>query len=405
MRHPPEARTVHNVGMHDVTPRTRRTAARTCVLTAALMLLTASASAQPLTHLFKGGEEGYGCFRIPAIVATGKGTLLAFAEGRKNGCTDTGDIDLVLKRSEDGGRTWSPLAVVWSDGSNTCGNPAPVVDRRNGKVLLLSTWNLGVDREPQIIDGTSQDTRRVFVLSSSDDGRTWSKAREITKDVKRPDWTWYATGPVNGIQIRAQAHRGRLVIPCDHIEAGTKKYFSHTIHSDDGGETWTLGGSTPTDQVNESTVAELPDGTLMLNMRNYTPVRIRQVSLSRDGGATWSAPAGDAALVEPVCQASLLWSEHGSREPVLAFSNPASQTSRSRMTVRLSDDGCRSWGRQTVVHEGPSAYSNLVTLPNGNLAILFEGGVSSPYEGIVFKELPFGRFEAGRAPASGPVRD
>lgn len=362
------------------------------------------APAQPLEHLFRSGDDGYQCFRIPAIVNTNTGALLAFAEGRKNGCTDTGDIDLVLKRSEDGGRTWSPLAVVWSDGSNTCGNPAPVVDRRNGKVLLLSTWNLGVDREPQIIDGTSQDTRRVFVLSSSDDGKTWSGAREITKDVKKPDWTWYATGPVNGIQIRAQAHRGRLVIPCDHIEAGTKKYFSHTIHSDDGGETWTPGGSTPTDQVNESTVAELPDGTLMLNMRNYTSVRIRQVSLSRDGGATWSAPAGDAALVEPVCQASLLWSEHGSREPVLAFSNPATQTSRSRMTVRLSDDGGRSWVRQAVVHEGPSAYSNLVTLPNGNLAILFEGGASSPYEGIVFRELPFGRFGASRVPGSGPVR-
>jgi sialidase-1 len=348
---------------------------------------------EPLEHLFRSGDEGYRCFRIPAIVTTNAGALLAFAEGRRDGCGDTGDIDLVLKRSEDGGRSWGPLAVVWSDGTNTCGNPAPVVDRRTGRVFLLSTWNLGVDHEGQIIDGTSRDTRRVFVLSSEDDGRTWSEAREITPDVKKPDWTWYATGPVNGIQLRAPAHRGRLVVPCDHVEAGTKRAFSHTIHSDDGGETWMLGGSTPADGVNESTVAELPDGTLVLNMRNHGALRVRQVSLSRDGGATWSAPTGDDVLVEPVCQASLLWSEHASRGPVLAFSNPASRTSRRRMTVRLSHDGGRSWGRQALVHAGPSAYSNLVTLPNGNLAILFEGGASSPYEGIVFRELPIDRFE------------
>jgi sialidase-1 len=378
------------MGMHGVPSRVGRTAA----LTAALMMFAASASAQALTHLFKSGEEGYRCFRIPAIVATGKGTLLAFAEGRKDGCGDAGDIDLVVKRSSDGGRTWSALSVVWDDGANTCGNPAPVVDRKTGNVVLLSTWNLGTDREPQIIDGTSRDTRRVFMMSSADDGRSWSAAREITAQAKKPDWTWYATGPVNGIQMRAGKHKGRLVIPCDHIEAGTKKYYSHVIYSDDGGRTWSLGGSTPSDQVNESTVAELPEGKLLLNMRNYTSVRIRQTSVSVDGGETWSPLKGDETLIEPVCQASLLWYEHKGRKSFLAVSNPASRESRTRMTVRISHDEGRTWPFSVVVHDGPAAYSNLVMLPGGNLAILFEAGEKTPYEGIVFRELSFRDFAA-----------
>jgi sialidase-1 len=352
----------------------------------------AKVCAQDTQQLFTAGDGGYKCFRIPAIITSTKGTLLAFAEARKTGCGDAGDIDLVVKRSTDGGKTWGAMSIVWDDGENTCGNPAPVVDRKTGNVILLSTWNLGSDHEPQIINGTSKDSRRIFVLSSNDDGMSWSRAREITADVKKPNWTWYATGPCNGIQIRSKKYKDRLVIPCDHIEAGTKKYFSHTIHSDDGGQTWKLGGSTPQDQVNECTVAELPGGKLLLNMRNYTNVRVRQTSASTDGGETWSALRGDTTLIEPVCQASMIWYDHKSRKPFLAFSNPASQSSRTNMTVRLSYDQGKTWAKKYVVHEGPAAYSNLVVLPNGNLGCFYEAGKASPYEGIMFKELSFGDF-------------
>ncbi len=359
-------------------------------LIALLLLLPLLAPAQtPLYYLYKSGEEGYKCFRIPAIVATPAGTLLAFAEGRKNNCGDSGDIDLVVKRSEDGGKSWSGLSVVWDDAANTCGNPAPVVDRKTGKILLLSTWNLGTDHESQIIDGNSKDTRRIFVLSSADDGRSWSAAKEITPEVKKPGWTWYATGPVNGIQVRSGKFRGRLIIPCDHIEAGTKKYFSHTIHSDDGGKTWELGGTTPSDQVNECTVAELSRGRLLLNMRNYTSVRVRQTSGSRDGGQTWSELKPDTTLIEPVCQASLIAIHRPMRKPVLAFSNPASAKSRTNMTVRLSYDQGKTWKQSQVVYAGPSAYSNLVELTNGKLSCFFEAGVKSAYEGIVFQVVEF----------------
>ena len=162
-----------------------------------------------LNFIFKSGEEGYACFRIPAIVSTKSGALLAFAEGRKTGCGDAGDIDLVLKRSFDFGKTWSSLHVVWSDSSNTCGNPAPVVDQNTGEIVLLSTWNLGADHEAQIINQKSVNTRRIFVLRSGNEGETWSIPKEITAQVKLPTWTWYATGPGNGIQLKSSSYKNR----------------------------------------------------------------------------------------------------------------------------------------------------------------------------------------------------
>ncbi|MEI7583118.1 sialidase family protein [Runella sp.] len=360
---------------------------------ALLFLVSEAVFGQEPNALFKSGEEGYKCYRIPTIILTNKGTLLAFAEARKNGCGDAGDIDLVVRRSADGGKTWSPMSIVWDDADNTCGNPAPVVDRKTGNIILLSTWNLGTDHEKQIIAGTSKDTRRIFVLSSNDEGNSWSKARDITSDVKKPDWTWYATGPCNGVQMQSKKYRGRLVIPCDHIEAESKKYYSHSIYSDDGGLTWKLGGTTPTDMVNECTVAELPKGILLLNMRNYNSTKVRQTSTSKDGGETWSELKADSTLIEPVCQGSLLWYDHTGRKPFLAFSNPANQKSRTNMTVRLSYDKGKSWKLKNVLHEGPSAYSNLVVLPNGNLACYYEAGQKSAYESIVFKELMFDDFK------------
>jgi len=341
-----------------------------------------------LDFVFKSGTEGYGCFRIPALVRTPRGTLLAFAEGRKKGCSDTGDIDLVIKRSEDHGLSWSKLQVIRDDGKDVCGNPAPVVDESTGTIYLLFTWNLGEDHESEIIDGVSKDTRRVFVMRSEDDGLSWSEAFEITASVKAANWTWYATGPCHGIQLTTGSATGRLVIPCDHIEAGTKKYYSHTIYSDDHGQTWTLGGSTPQDQVNECTVAELPGGRLILNMRNYDrSQKTRKLAFSDDGGITWGDLRSDPTLIEPICQASML-----SVFPVdghkLYFLNPAHEHKRQNLTLRTSRDGGNSWPESWVLHAGPGAYSDLTLLGNGMLGCLFEAGYVSPYEGIVFVEVP-----------------
>ncbi len=346
-------------------------------------------SQDPLNYLFKSGSEGYKCFRIPAIVTTTEGTLLAFAEGRKKGCSDTGDIDLVMKTSKNNGLTWSELKVIWDDGENVCGNPAPVVDETTGAIHLISTWNLGKDHEREIIDGKSEDSRRVFVLRSGDQGKSWSSPEEITSAVKEEDWTWYATGPCHGIQLKNGPLKGRLLIPCDHIEADTKKYYSHSIYSDDHGESWKLGGTTPQDQVNECTVAELLGGKVILNMRNYDRTqKSRKISISEDGGDSWSDIQADQTLVEPICQASLLSIFVTDKENhTLFFLNPAHKEMRENMTLRISRDQGVTWSGSKVLHQGPAAYSDLTHLSNGNLGCFYEAGESNPYQGIVFQEI------------------
>jgi sialidase-1 len=337
--------------------------------------------------IFVSGEGGYHTYRIPALAVTNRATVLAFCEGRKGGRGDAGNIDLLLKRSTDRGTTWSDQQIVWNDNGNTCGNPCPVVDTVTNSIWLLMTWNRGDDHERQIIDGTSQDTRRVFVVSSDDDGKTWNTPREITSDVKRDNWTWYATGPGSGIQIQHGPHRGRLVIPCDHIEANTKHYYSHVIYSDDHGSTWQLGGTTPRHQVNECEVVELVNGRLMLNMRNYDrSKKQRQVAFSDDGGSTWKEQHFDAQLVEPICQAAIQryqWPTADEKDVIL-FSNPASREKRVNMTVRASFDGGENWPVSRVLHAGPSAYSDLAVLDDGRIGCLYEAGRASPYEWIVF---------------------
>ena len=306
------------------------------------------------TDVFVSGEGGYDTYRIPSLTTAPNGDLLAFCEGRKNSSSDTGDIDMLLRRSKDDGKTWLPVQTIWDDGENTCGNPCVVVDEKTETVHLLMTHNLGHDHESEIIAGTSEGTRTIWITSSKDSGETWSKPREITSSVKKDDWTWYATGPGAGIQMKAGKHKSRLIIPADHIERDTKKYYSHVIYSDDGGETWQTGGSTPRDQTNECEVVELDDGSLLLNSRNYDRTkRTRQVSTSNDGGLTWHSQHHDEELIEPICQASIrrwYWparSDVISDPPdvtpgMIAFSNPASQDSRSRMTIKLSEDNART---------------------------------------------------------------
>ena len=347
-------------------------------------LLGSDAASVRQQPVFISGQDGYDTYRIPALAVTNSGALLAFCEGRKNSRSDAGDIDLLLKRSEDGGDIWSRQQIVWEDSGNTCGNPAPVVDLSTGSVWLLMTWNRGDDHEREIIAGTSVDTRRVFVTSSQDEGRTWAEPREITADVKKPDWTWYATGPGAGIQLRKGTHAQRLVVPCDHIEKSTKHYYSHIIYSDDHGTTWRLGGRTPEHQVNECQVVELKSGHLMLNMRNYDrEKKHRQVAFSRDGGMTWAGQRFEQALVEPICQASLR-----RVGDLILFSNPSDANKRINLTVHMTEDEGDTWSFFRRLHLGPSAYSDLALLPDGRVGCLYERGLESPYETITLARFP-----------------
>ncbi len=365
------------------------------------------------TELFRSGEDGYNTYRIPAIVTTKDGTLLAFCEGRKDHGGDAGDIDILVKRSEDGGETWSAQQLIWDDGPNTCGNPCPVVDEETGDIFLLMTHNLGKDHESDIIKGTAESTRTVWVAKSSDDGRSWTKPRNITSTTKKKEWGWYATGPGVGVQIKHGPYKGRLVIPCDHsyddpkgnVRGGPYEYGAHAIYSDDHGETWKLGEPIRP-KVNECQVVELADGngTLLMNMRSYFNRGFRTHATSFDGGITWTAPEDAPPLVEPVCQAAILryswpsagpdpnrrWSRKADRrgqKSVLLFLNPASTSKRHNMAIRASFDEGKTWPVIQTLYTGPSAYSSLGKLPDGTIVCLYEAGEKRPYERIIFQKL------------------
>jgi len=362
--------------------------------------------------LFQSGQGGYLFYRIPSAVVTKKGTVLVFAEGRRTPWgphSDSGEINLVMRRSTDGGKTFDPLQVVWADGGNTCGNPCAVVDETTGRIVLLSTHNLGDDFEGEINRGTAKGTRTVWVLTSDDDGVTWSKPREITKDVKRSDWTWYATGPGIGIQLKRGAHKGRLVVPCNHRTTGDgagtpSDGNSHVIFSDDGGTNWQIGGSPEPRLFNESQVVELADGRVMLNMRNSAPggrknaARQRGVAISSDGGATFEPARRDDKLIEPICQGSILrytWPSDAGKGRIV-FSNPASETERVAMTVRVSYDDGQTWPVENLVFKGWSAYSCLVPLPDGSVGLLYEAGGRARYERLEFARLSLDWITSGK---------
>ncbi|MBQ6284002.1 MAG: exo-alpha-sialidase [Bacteroidales bacterium] len=335
--------------------------------------------------VFQKGENGVHTYRIPAITRTRSGVLLAFAEARHNSGSDTGDIDLVVKRSVDGGKTWGEMITIWDDGKNVCGNPSPVVDSRTGKVILLSTWNDGRDPESAIHKRTSFDTRRVFCLYSEDEGLTWSKPVEITDQAKLPEWTWYATGPSHAVQLPS----GRIIVPCNHGNFGAET-TSHVIYSDDLGETWAIGGETHVG--NECTLARLPKGKLMLNMRKTDP-ELRQygvgrlVAVSLDGGLSFEKPYYDASLTEPVCNASLINGSPGRPSKTLFFSNPEHPAKRVNLTLRMSRDSGQNWESVATLTEGPAAYSDLVIMRNKDVGVLYEAGMKSPYEAIYFARL------------------
>ncbi len=336
--------------------------------------------------VFISGEGGYHTYRIPAFIKAQDGTLIAFCEGRKSSVSDTGDIDLVYKLSRDDGKTWSDMRVLWDDNQNTCGNPCPVVDKTTGNILLLLTWNRGDDSEPEIIAGTSKDTRRVFLSRSEDNGNTWTKPEEITKSAKHPDWNWYATGPGIGIQMTGDKYKNRLVIPCDHSNKNDKQLYSHVIYSDDGGKTWAYSNPIGP-KLNECQVVELSNNKLLINMRNYNREYLcRAISMSDDGGISWSNITYDEELIEPICQASLIKHQIANQE-YLIFSNPADEKERVKMTIKISTDYGKTWKYKKMIYDGPSAYSGLYLLNEKEIGVLYECGNKSPYEKIVFQKI------------------
>ncbi len=339
-------------------------------------------------YVFKRGEAGYNCFRIPVIVACKNGHLLAFAEGRQNSCQDNGDVDIVMKRSKDSGKSWSELSVVWADSTNTCTYPTPIVISSTGKIILTSAWNLGEDHFKQILDGSAKDSRRIFQQESEDNGETWSEPKEITPSVKEENWTYYGLGYTSFTQLQNGPKAGRLVQAAYHGKDGTDTCYVHLNYSDDLGKSWQIGGICKKSGVNETEIVERADGSLLLIMRHDKIYqRQRRAAYSMDGGQSIERDHIIKGLDGFICQTSLLPIPQKDKDDYLLLSSPANNYVREKLLLRLSKDGGSSWEEVEVIYKGYSAYSDLIHLPNDKIGCLFEAGEIFPYDGIVFKLL------------------
>ncbi|MFJ8535234.1 exo-alpha-sialidase [Streptomyces sp. NPDC093591] len=396
-----------------------RAALVAAVATTATAATLGSAPSQPTTRtplfeqqvLFKASQDpGYACFRIPAIVKTKDGTLLAFAEGRVLNCGDAADIDIVLKRSTDGGRTWGPLQVVNEGDGDTHGNPAPIVDRETGRILLAETYN------PGRTDSGSCSVpceRTPYLQYSDDDGRTWSEPRDLSDEILPANWnSWYATGPVHGIQLTRGKHAGRLVFGVNtETWDGSRVTANHAalIVSDDGGDHWRIGATdswpiaaadgTFRQKPSEVTLTERTDGTILISGREQdgTDLGHRSQTYSRDGGDSFTGPFRDLPdLYTPQVQGATL--RLGKR---LLLSAPGDPDRRRTMMIRSSWNGGTTWDsvdRGKVVTTDWSGYSDMVGIDASTVGLMYEGGAVDARD-----EIRFARFdEAWLGPRRGP---
>ncbi|MFK8906064.1 LamG-like jellyroll fold domain-containing protein [Streptomyces sp. YS-3] len=341
--------------------------------------------------LFRSGVGGYGCYRIPALVKTKEGSLLAFAEGRKSPtCADRGDIDLVMRRSTNDGRTWGPAHVVLegspTDGTApfTRGNPAPVVDRETGSVFLLTTSN----------EQTPSGPRLPWVQRSDDDGVSWSAPRALPT-FSGADTGWFATGPSHGVQLTAGAHAGRLVVGAHQNPDATTRYAG-VLYSDDHGTTWqasTTANSYVAGKVKpgEVSVTELPGGGVYLAARNEIggSADHRTRAVSTDGGTTVPASTVVPGLITPEVQGSALTLRQTyQRTPgdTLVFSAPSDASDRKLMKIRYSTDQGTTWTAASngLISNDRASYSDLAELDTGELGLLYEGGPANSADEIRF---------------------
>lgn len=348
-----------------------------CLVLLSLTAMPGMAAEPAKVEVFVGGE-GYNVFRIPSLICTPKGTLLAFCEAREG--NDQSPTDMVLRRSLDGGETWQPMQVLVKAVPEAVMDPTAVVERTTGKIILIyDRWpvmpegkNLG---EFKRAPGLGRDSITTWITTSGDDGLTWSEPEDITATTKKPEWTEACHGPGVGIQMRS----GRIVIPCFENRPEDKGWgvcWNYALYSDDRGKTWHISDNESGPGVNETQVVELADGTLLLNMRSDDPKKgCRMGATSADGGKTWSQPFEIPELPDPCCQASMLrysWPDETGEKSRILYCGPGTTDGRHTGTVRLSYDEAKTWPVAKVICRDYFGYCCLTVLRDGTIGCLFE---------------------------------
>jgi sialidase-1 len=377
----------------------------TLALLLAASLAPAAESFLDKSDLFEAGKDGYTMYRIPGVVVTARGSVLAYCEARKGDGGDWATIDLFVRRSTDGGKTWEPRRQLprpegpiarnpvvlarkaGKPGDTTFNNPVAIADPKSGAVHFLFC----------------AEYARCFYSRSDDDGKTFSKPVDITSafEVFRKDYPWQvlATGPGHGIRLR----NGRLLVPVwlstGTVGHGHRPSCVSVIFSDDAGRTWQRGAIVCADpdplNPSETEAVQLHDGRVMLNLRTEQSPHFRAVSVSADGAAGWSPLRFDRQLPEPICFGSIvrMTEPPAYRKNRILFANPNNPVSRARknLTVRLSYDEAQTWPVARVLDPGTSGYSDLAVGPDGTVFCFYERGA---LDGIHFhtRSLCLARF-------------
>lgn len=367
------------------------------------------------------GQDGVNTSRIPGLTTSKKGTLLAVYDARYENSRDLqGHIDIGLNRSTDGGQTWQPMQIVldmkeWGglpEKYNGVSDACILADDRTGDLYVAGLWMHGVldGRSGRWVKGLTADSTRwihqwhskgsqpglgvketsqFIIAKSSDDGLTWSDPVNITPQTKRKAWWLYAPAPGHGITLLD----GTLVFPTQGRDENGLP-FSNLTYSTDGGQSWTASLPAYSD-VTECMAAQLPDGSIMLNMRDNRnrrdkEVNGRRICVTADLGETWTEHATSRkALIEPVCMGSLhrhIYRQGETEKSILLFCNPDSKTNRDHMTVKVSFDNGNSWpdDKKIVLDErGGFGYSCLTSVNDSVIGVLYEGSQAQ----MVFQQI------------------
>lgn len=359
-------------------------------------------------HLLRSkNQEGVHTTRIPGLATTDKGTLIAVYDNRYDKSSDLqGDIDVGMSRSTDGGESWEEMKVIMDMGTfggrpedeNGIGDPAVLFDPATNTIWVAALWLSG--KPGEMAWHSSQpgmephETGQFVLVKSEDDGQTWSEPKNITSQVKKPEWRLFFNGPGKGISMKD----GTLVFPAQFRDADGIPH-STIIYSKDAGESWKVGeGAKP--ETTEAQVVELLDGSLMLNMRDnrnhpnnelHDGKHGRSVAVTTDLGQTWvEHPTSREALPESTCMASLITQEVADHGQVLFFSNPNSTSNRAHMTIKASLDQGNSWkeAHQLELYEpGGFGYSCLTTIDDEHIGILYEGARDLYFQKIPIADL------------------
>lgn len=378
-------------------------------------LMPSSLAAEPICEkrdLFQVGDAHYKLYHIPGVLVTAKGTVLAWCEARRDG-SDWDQIDILLRRSTDDGRTWSaPSSIAAVDGPKVKNPFSLLLKKTDPSTVTYNNPVLIADKDGTVHMLFCLEYMRAFYQKSTDDGVSWSKPVEITATFegfrKAYDWKVLATGPNHSIQLR----NGRLVVPV-WLSTGTggnahRPSVTATIYSDDQGATWKAGEvAVPCTEEwinpNETVAVELADGGVMLNVRSESKAHRRLVVTSKDGATGWSKPRFDEALLEPICMGGIVrysTVETDGKNRIL-FSNPHNLSKakgpeepgkgrdRKNVSVKLSYDEGLTWAVNKSIEPSWSAYSDIGVTQAGTILCFYGTGEKSSFAG---SKLTLARF-------------